>query len=73
MNAPCSPRVAGVAFATVREACLAVLNCGADLQRRDGQFLGGIAFQDFPLSDKQTAWLRGLLRRCGLPPLEGGG
>jgi hypothetical protein len=59
-------------FSTIRDAALAVLTSGADLNRRDGQFLGGIAFQDFPLSAKQEAWLQGLLKRSDLPPLEGG-
>jgi hypothetical protein len=50
-----------------RIACLAVLNSGCKLTRKDGQFLGGQAFDDAPLSFKQAKWLKGLLERAELP------
>ena len=42
------------------------------LNRRCGQFLGQIAVEDFPLSDKQLDWLNKLLERAGLPALTDG-
>lgn len=41
---------------------------------REGQFLGGLAFRPYPLSDKQAKWLGILLARHDLPALvvEGG-
>jgi hypothetical protein len=55
-------------FATHRAACLALLNSGADLNRKTGQFLGGSMFDEF-LSEKQLKWLTDLLKKNGLPPL----
>jgi hypothetical protein len=60
-------------FTNHRKACLAVLNSGVTLNRREGQFLGGEAYNDTPLSEKQTAWLAKLLDRAGLRPLAAGG
>jgi len=54
-------------------AAKAVLTCGATLKRNEGQFLGGIAFDANPLTEKQANWLRILLDRHGLPPLADGG
>jgi hypothetical protein len=55
-------------FTTHKAAVLALLNSGANLRPKEGQFLGGIAFTD-TLTDKQEHWLVVLLRRHGLPPL----
>jgi hypothetical protein len=60
-------------FTNHRKACLAVLNSGVTLNRREGQFLGGEACNEVPMSEKQTAWLAKLLDRAGLPPLATGG
>lgn len=61
-------------FADHRPAALAVLSHSqADLNYRSGQFLGGIAFSDRPLTDKQARWLSTLLDKHGLPPLAAGG
>lgn len=42
------------------------------LKPREGQFLGGIAFDANPLTEKQVNWLRILLDRHGLRSLDGG-
>ena len=59
-------------FTDIRAAALAVLTTG-DLTEKEGQFCGGIAFRDQPLTDRQANWLRILLDRHGLPPLVEGG
>ncbi|QWT13145.1 hypothetical protein [Sphingobium xenophagum] len=56
-------------FATHREAAMAVIVSGANLRPKEGQFLGGIAFDLNPLTEKQDEWLRILLDKHGLPPL----
>ncbi|HKY81623.1 MAG TPA: hypothetical protein VJM09_09130 [Sphingobium sp.] len=60
-------------FPNHREAAMAVITCGAALRPKEGQFLGGIAFDLNPLTEKQDEWLRILLERHGLPPLAGRG
>ena len=61
-------------FANHRDAAMAVITSGAALRPKEGQFLGGIAFDLNPLTDKQDEWLRILLERHGLPALaERGG
>ncbi|WP_426262985.1 hypothetical protein [Sphingomonas sp. PWP1-2] len=45
---------------------MALLMSGAALKPREGQFLGGIAFDANPLSEKQANWLAILLRKHGL-------
>lgn len=55
------------AFTSHKAACLALLNSGADLNRKTGQFLGGSMF-DEALSEKQAKWLSDLLRKHELPP-----
>lgn len=60
------------AFPSVRMAALAVINSGADLKQHEGQFLGGIAFTDNELTDRQRAWLVRLLDRHGLASLAEG-
>lgn len=51
-----------------RPAAMALLKT-APLKPREGQFCGGLAFSDDPLTEKQANWLRLLLDRHGLPPL----
>ena len=67
-----SLRAVAPCFETVRAACLALLNSGAEFNHRTGQFLGGVAFQDVPLTEKQERWLSSLLEKGGLPPLGEG-
>ena len=59
-------------FPDSKQAALALL-ATADLSQREGQFLGGAAFQTYPLTDKQVRWLKILLDRHGLPALAEGG
>lgn len=56
-------------FANHCEAAMAVIVSGANLRPKEGQFLGGIAFDLNPLTEKQDEWLRILLDKHGLPPL----
>jgi hypothetical protein len=62
-------------FRTPQAAALSLLTAGKDLNQKQGQFLGGLAFSapDYTLSEKQNRWLRDLLRKNGMPTLEGGG
>lgn len=56
-----------------RAAALLLLNAHADtLTFRSGQFLGQVAVNPNPLSEKQSEWLAKLLERAGLPPLDDG-
>jgi hypothetical protein len=52
-----------------QSAAMALLTSGAQLRSREGQFLGGIAFSDDLLTEKQRRWLDILLDRHGLPPM----
>lgn len=45
---------------------LALITAGVPLKPREGQFLGGIAFDANPLSEKQANWLSILLKRYNL-------
>ena len=63
---------AAESFRDHRAAAMSVLTSGADLRPKEGQFLGGISFDANALTEKQTNWLRVLLERHGLPPLDGG-
>ena len=56
-----------MSFPDHRTAAMAVLTSGAALRPREGQFLGGLAFDANPLTDKQANWLRILLDKHGLP------
>jgi hypothetical protein len=56
-----------------RAAAMAVLISGAALRPREGQFLGGLAFDANLPTEKQANWLRILLDKHGLPPLADGG
>jgi hypothetical protein len=64
--------MSGASFTDHRTAAMAVLTSGSELRPKEGQFLGGIAFDANPLTDKQANWLRILLERHGLPSLDGG-
>jgi hypothetical protein len=55
-------------FHNTREAAMAVLTSGAPLRRNEGQFLGGIAFDTGPLTEKQIRWLDILIDRYGVEP-----
>ena len=59
-------------FTDHRAAAMALLTSGAALRAREGQFLGGIAFDTNPLTEKQGRWLAILLDKNGLPPLANG-
>jgi len=59
-------------FTDHRRAAMAILTSGADLRPREGQFLGGLSFDANPLTERQANWLDILLKKHGLPPLEGG-
>ena len=59
-------------FTSHQEAARAVLAIPT-LSEREGQFCGGLAYRDAPLSDKQANWLSILLARHSLPPLASGG
>ncbi|WP_267381769.1 MULTISPECIES: hypothetical protein [unclassified Sphingomonas] len=56
-----------------RAAAMAVLTSGASLRPREGQFLGGLAFDANPLTEKQANWLAILLEKHGMPALNVGG
>jgi hypothetical protein len=59
------------AFTSHQDAAMALLTSGAGLRPREGQFLGGIAFDANILTEKQNSWLAILLKKHGLPPMEG--
>jgi hypothetical protein len=58
------------AFTDHRPAAMALLTTGASFRPRGGQFLGGLAFDANPLTETQVNWLRILLEKHGLPPLN---
>jgi hypothetical protein len=60
-------------FTDHRAAAMAVLTSGAPLRPREGQFLGGVAFDANPLTIKQRSWLEILLEKHGFGPLTDGG
>jgi len=60
-------------FTDHRAAAMAVLTSGAPLRPREGQFLGGVAFDANPLTVKQRSWLEILLAKHGFEPLNDGG
>ncbi len=46
-------------------------NGTAPLSLKAGSFVGQVAVcPDWPLSDRQRAWLGKLIERAGLPPIE---
>lgn len=62
--------MSGSLFRNHREAAMAVLTSGAPLRRNEGQFLGGVAFDTGPLTEKQARWLDILIDRYGVEPPE---
>lgn len=60
-------------FTSHQVAAMALITSGAALRSKEGQFLGGLAFDANPLTDKQANWLSILLDRHGLPPMAEGG
>lgn len=60
-------------FPNQRDAALALLNGGYRLTRKAGQFLGQLAVDPSPMSERQHDWLAKLLERFELPPLAEGG
>jgi hypothetical protein len=60
-------------FANQRDAALALLNSDSPKTRKSGSFLGQLAVDETPLTDKQRDWLDTLLERAGLLPLANGG
>ncbi len=60
-------------FRAHADAALALINAGLPLKPREGQFLGGLAFDTTRLSEKQRNWLVILLAKHGLPSLADGG
>ncbi len=55
-----------------QRSAMALLTAGKPLKPREGQFLGGIAYDANRLTEKQRNWLMILLDRHGLPPLSEG-
>ena len=58
-------------FTSRKAACLALINA-APLKTKEGSFLGQIAFQEEPLTERQAKWLLDLLRKHDLPTLADG-
>ena len=56
-------------FTDHRQAALALLNSTSRLSRKAGQFLGQLAVDPAPMSERQASWLANLLDRAELPPL----
>lgn len=56
-----------------QRSAMSLLTAGVILKPREGQFLGGVAFDATPLTGKQRNWLVILLDKHGLPPLADGG
>jgi len=52
-----------MARAEHQDVAFALLTSGADLRPKEGQFLGGIAFDANPLTEKQQNWLTILQQR----------
>lgn len=59
-------------FDSARTAALALLTGEYRLTRQAGSFLGQLAVDPTPLTEKQSAWLSTLLDRAGMPPLNEG-
>ena len=59
-------------MANHQQAAMTLLTAGAQLKPREGQFLGGIAFDANPLTEKQRNWLVILLTKHGLASLDEG-
>jgi hypothetical protein len=62
------------AFTAQRAAALSLLtNPTARLSRKAGSFLGQLAVDPQPMTDRQREWLDSLLERSGLPAFADGG
>jgi hypothetical protein len=59
-------------FGSARQAALALLTGETRLTRKAGQFLGQLAVDPAPLSERQAQWLAALLERARLPAFEAG-
>lgn len=53
-----------------REVLRSVLANGETIRPKEGGFLGQMAFDANPMTEKQARWLGALLDRHGLPPME---
>lgn len=58
-------------FEDHRQAALVLLNGQSRLTLKAGRFLGQLAVDKSPMSEKQADWLNRLLSRARLPPLAG--
>lgn len=58
-----------VNFPDHMQAALALLNGNHRLTRKAGQFLGQLAVDHSPISERQHDWLAKLLDKHRLPPL----
>lgn len=58
-------------FTAHRDAALALLNKGEGLSPRAGSFLGQIAVDPTPLTERQGSWLGKLLSSNSLPDFDG--
>lgn len=56
-----------------QQAAISLITAGVSLKPREGQFLGGLAFDATPLTEKQRHWVAVLLDKHGLPALTDGG
>lgn len=60
------------AFSDHRQAALALLNGNHRLTRKSGGFLGQLAVDPSPLSEKQSHYLANLLKHANLPRMASG-
>jgi hypothetical protein len=56
-----------------RSIAMKLLTSGAPLRPKEGQFLGGIAFDANALTEKQANWLSILIERYGINDAAKGG
>ena len=59
-------------FPNHRDAALALLNGTSRISRKAGQFLGQLAVDPAPMSERQASWLANLLERADFPPFAEG-
>jgi len=57
------------AFPSPRDAALALLNADGPQTRKAGSFLGQLAVDPTPMTERQAEWLEKLLVKAGLPPI----
>lgn len=60
-------------FPSHRAAALALLTGDHRLSRKAGSFLGQLAVEPTPMTERQAKWLAILLEQAGLPPYAGEG